>query len=305
MKKTIAILLVLVLMLGLFSACAKGSKAESTTAAPTGYSLAYTYDSHYAQTDPSAVRAYEKIAKAIAEGNETVLVNTDMMDDVNRLLYTGFPLMALVDTLTVNSDNSGVTIKYKNDTDKHLQLVGAFSQKVSAILKTCGKGTVSNNVYLLNVYHYVATHTTYDDSVTDIYTAILQSKGMSAAVSGMFEFLLQQGGVDAAHMIGEDAAGNPWYFTRCTLKDTEYNFDVTTELSVRKGEGLTCFAMTDKELQAGGLKKGFTYSDNEKAPSVKMKKNPYADLRSCAYFTLEGNTLTAALYSGKSATFAL
>mgnify|MGYP007006789033 FL=1 len=89
---------------------------------------------------------------------------------------------------------------------------------------------------------------------------------MSAAISGMFEFLLQQGGVDAGHIVGKDAAGNPWYFTRCTLGDTVYNFDVATELSVRKGEGLTCFAMTDKELQTGGLQKGFTYSDNEKAP---------------------------------------
>ena len=80
--------------------------------------------------------------------------------------------------------------------------------------------------------------------------------------------------MDAGHIVGKDAAGNPWYFTRCTLGDTVYNFDVATELSVRKGEGLTCFAMTDKELQTGGLQKGFTYSDNEKAPAVKMKKEP-------------------------------
>ena len=115
--------------MGLFSACSKDGKEETTTAAPAAYTLAYTYDSHYAQTDPSAVRAYEKIAKAIAEGGVAVRVNTDMMDDVNRLLYTGFPLMALVDTVSVNSDNSGVTIKYKNDADTHRQLVAAFSQK--------------------------------------------------------------------------------------------------------------------------------------------------------------------------------
>ena len=115
MKKTISVLLALVLTVGLFSACSKDGKEETTTAAPAAYTLAYTYDSHYAQTDPSAVRAYEKIAKAIAEGGVAVRVNTDMMDDVNRLLYTGFPLMALVDTVSVNSDNSGVTIKYKND----------------------------------------------------------------------------------------------------------------------------------------------------------------------------------------------
>ena len=105
MKKTISVLLALVLTVGLFSACSKDGKAETTTSAPAAYTLAYTYDSHYKQTDPSAVRAYEKIAKAIAEGGVAVRVNTDMMDDVNRLLYTGFPLMALVDTVSVNSDN--------------------------------------------------------------------------------------------------------------------------------------------------------------------------------------------------------
>jgi outer membrane lipoprotein-sorting protein len=86
MKKTISILLALVLTVGSFSACSKDGKEETTTAAPAAYTLAYTYDSHYAQTDPSAVRAYEKIAKAIAEGGVAVRVNTDMMDDVNRLL---------------------------------------------------------------------------------------------------------------------------------------------------------------------------------------------------------------------------
>ena len=77
MKKTISVLLALVLTVGLFSACSKDGKAETTTAAPAAYTLAYTYDSHYKQTDPSAVRAYEKIAKAIAEGGVAVRVNTD------------------------------------------------------------------------------------------------------------------------------------------------------------------------------------------------------------------------------------
>ena len=57
MKKTISVLLALVLTVGLFSACSKDGKEETTTAAPAAYTLAYTYDSHYAQTDPSAVRA--------------------------------------------------------------------------------------------------------------------------------------------------------------------------------------------------------------------------------------------------------
>ena len=87
MKKTISVLLALVLTVGLFSACSKDGKEETTTAAPAAYTLAYTYDSHYKQTDPSAVRAYEKIAKAIAEGGVAVRVNTDMMDDVNPAVH--------------------------------------------------------------------------------------------------------------------------------------------------------------------------------------------------------------------------
>ena len=74
MKKTISVLLALVLTVGLFSACSKDGKEETTTAAPAAYTLAYTYDNHYAQTDPSAVRAYEKIAKAIADGGGGIRV---------------------------------------------------------------------------------------------------------------------------------------------------------------------------------------------------------------------------------------
>lgn len=43
MKKTISVLLALVLTVGLFSACSKDGKEETTTAAPAAYTLSYTY----------------------------------------------------------------------------------------------------------------------------------------------------------------------------------------------------------------------------------------------------------------------
>lgn len=305
MKKIVCIVLSVLICAGLFSACSGQKQAEKQEDQAAALSLKYTYDSHYASMDESAKRAFEKVAAAIVAGEETAQFNLELSGDVNRLLYTGFPLMALVDSMENLSDQSGVKIVYKNDAAAHLKLVAAFEEKVSTILSACHYTEVSSAVYLLNLYHYVATHTTYDDTVTDTYTAIMTGKGMSAAISGMFEYLALQGGVEASHIIGRDAVGNAWFFSRCMLGGQMYNFDIASELSVRGGEGLSCFAMTDEELVSAGLKKEFLYSDQEKALEIKMESNKFSALRSCAYYELDGTVIHATLYSGETKEIAL
>lgn len=301
MKKTICILLSLFMTFSLFAACSKDeSSDEKNESSASDFALKYTYDAHYSTLDESAKRAFEKVADAIVNGEETASFNLELLDDVNCLLYTGFPLMALVESVTVLPDNTGVQIKYKNEKDKHLQLAAAFTAKVGEIMTACQFGKVSNDVFVLNAYHYVAQNTVYDNASTDTYSAIMTGKGMSAAISGMFEYLVQQAGVDASHMVGKDAAGSPWFFSRAKLGGQIYNFDIASELSVRKGEGLTCFAMTDKELTATGVQKDFTYTDGKKAGKIELEENKFSPLRSCAYYELKGNVIHAALYSGET-----
>lgn len=295
MKKIICILLSVVTAVVMFSACSADKEAKSENA---DFSLKFTWDSHYSDVSEGAKTAYENAAQAIVNGDDSVSYSSQISDEVTILLYTSFPLISLVDSIDTASGGNSVTITYKNDKDKHAELVSAFSNKVQEIMEQCGYGSVSSNEYVVNVYHYVATNVAYDSNVTDTYSAITTGKGMSAAISGMFEYLLLQGGVEASHMVGKDAAGTPWFFSRCKLGDTWYNFDIAAECAMNDGNGLTGFAMTDKEIISTGVQKGFTYSDQSEPAAVDMKENKYSVLRTSQSFEIKSDVITAQLYDG-------
>lgn len=297
MKKIICILLSVVTAVVMFSACSADKEAKSENA---DFSLKFTWDSHYSDVSEGAKTAYENAAQAIVNGDDSVSYSSQISDEVTILLYTSFPLISLVDSIDTASGGTSVTITYKNDKDKHAELVSAFSNKVQEIMEQCGYGSVSSNEYVVNVYHYVATNVAYDSNVTDTYSAITTGKGMSAAISGMFEYLLLQGGVEASHMVGKDAAGTPWFFSRCKLGDTWYNFDIAAECAMNDGNGLTGFAMTDKEIISTGVQKGFTYSDQSEPAAVDMKENKYSVLRTSQSFEIKSDVITAQLYDGET-----
>ncbi len=297
MKKIICILLSVVTAVVMFSACSADKEAKSENA---DFSLKFTWDSHYSDVSEGAKTAYENAAQAIVNGDDSVSYSSQISDEVTILLYTSFPLISLVDSIDTASGGNSVTITYKNDKDKHAELVSAFSNKVQEIMEQCGYGSVSSNEYVVNVYHYVATNVAYDSNVTDTYSAITTGKGMSAAISGMFEYLLLQGGVEASHMVGKDAAGTPWFFSRCKLGDTWYNFDIAAECAMNDGNGLTGFAMTDKEIISTCVQKGFTYSDQSEPAAVDMKENKYSVLRTSQSFEIKSDVITAQLYDGET-----
>lgn len=297
MKKIICILLSVVTAVVMFSACSADKEAKSENA---DFSLKFTWDSHYSDVSEGAKTAYENAAQAIVNGDDSVSYSSQISDEVTILLYTSFPLISLVESIDTASGGNSVTITYKNDKEKHAELVSAFSNKVQEIMEQCGYGSVSSNEYVVNVYHYVATNVAYDSNVTDTYSAITTGKGMSAAISGMFEYLLLQGGVEASHMVGKDAAGTPWFFSRCKLGDTWYNFDIAAECAMNDGNGLTGFAMTDKEIISTGVQKGFTYSDQSEPAAVDMKENKYSVLRTSQSFEIKSDVITAKLYDGET-----
>lgn len=297
MKKIICVLLSVVTAVVMFSACSANKEAKSENA---DFSLKFTWDSHYSDVSEGAKTAYENAAQAIVNGDDSVSYSSQISDEVTSLLYTSFPLISLVDSIDTASGGNSVTITYKKDKEKHAELVSAFSNKVQEIMEQCGYGSVSSNEYVVNVYHYVATNVAYDSNVTDTYSAITTGKGMSAAISGMFEYLLLQGGVEACHMVGKDASGTPWFFSRCKLGDTWYNFDIAAECAMNDGNGLTGFAMTDKEIISTGVQKGFSYSDQSEPSAVDIKENKYSVLRTCQSFEIKSDVITAKLYDGET-----
>ena len=128
MKKIICIILSLAIVTVLFSACSKQEVQEPAE-------RLITVDSHYADTDESVIRAYEKLCNAVIAGEKEVKFNTALTDDVYQLFYTCFPLYVLVDSIDALPDSSGVSVSYKNSDEEHLSLVNRFFDRVEEIKK--------------------------------------------------------------------------------------------------------------------------------------------------------------------------
>jgi hypothetical protein len=248
-KKFLAVVMSIIMVAVIFCGCSSNdSESENSQV-----NIKYTYDSVYSNYDTSTVDAYEQICDAVVKGEESVRVNVGMLDDVKQLIYTSFPLYNLIDDIVVNSDNSGVTIKYTQDSESHLNSVNAFMDKIAEIQDTCGNGTVSDGEYVVNVYSYVASHIneSTDSSLTS-YDAIMNDEGTSYTYSNMFEYLLEQSDIPAYHIITVGSANSSGGISCVQINDNLYYFDVMSEYKENGGTLLHYFGMTSEEVNNNG-----------------------------------------------------
>ncbi|MGN1123643.1 MAG: hypothetical protein ACI4RR_04810, partial [Eubacterium sp.] len=232
MKKTASLFLCLVLICTLFSACGekKTDNENTSNTQSSDIQLKITVDSHYDDMDDSSVRAYEKLCKAVIGYETEVKFNTALTDNVNQLFYTCFPLYSLVEGISFLDDKSGVKISYVNDKDTHLAKIAEFQDAVSRIMTQCGYGKVTSNMYLLNLYTYIAKNVTVDDSVTSVMETILKKKGISSTISGMFEYLLLQAGIKASHVMNLNTDSIAKMMSMAEFNGEWYYFDPSAEI---------------------------------------------------------------------------
>lgn len=264
MKKYFSVALSVILTAVILCGCSSGTDDKTHTQV----NIKYTYDSAYTSYDSSTVRAYETVCDAVVNGVEEVRVNTGMLDNVKQLIYTSFPLYCLIDDITVNSDNSGIIIKYTQETEAHLQSVEAFSDRISEIQEACGFGKVGNAEYTVNVYHYVASNIkeSADASVTS-YDAIMKGEGTSFTFSNMFEYILQQSDIDAYHIIAIDSSKGSKGLSAAVINDNLYYFDVMSEYKANGGAQLVYFGMTTDDVNTEGLT-SLIFSNQQFAPDA-------------------------------------
>ncbi len=192
--------------------------------------------------------AYENLCNAVIKGEEEVKYNIRMLDSVNQLYYTGFPLNALVESIDIMPDSSGVKITYKNDIEAHLQLVADFNARVNEILTACGLGTVDNSRFVFNVYDYIIRNFEIDNSVVNAYDVIMQGKGVKSAVNSVFEYLVLCGGGKASHAVSYD--NTPNMISLVNFNNDWYFFDPASEIEDNAGKALKYFGMNDKRIAA-------------------------------------------------------
>lgn len=290
MKKIISLILCFLLAAGTFSACSAEKEEETVR------ELKITTDFVYKDIDPSVLRAYEKLCKAVINGEKEVKFNTSMMDDVNRLFYTGFPLYDLVKSINFLKDNTGVVITYKNSDEEHKNAVSAFTDKVYEIMDKCGFGSVGVNEYIFNVYSYVTQNVTIDNSSITSYSTIMNGKGVLASINSMFEYLLLQGGADVCR-ISNIGSGKSKILSSVLFSGQWYYFDPVSEIENNSGKALKYFAMDNKRAGVHNSEKGLLRLDGSKAES--LKDNSFDALKSSVSYSIENSKVTVKIENGK------
>lgn len=288
MKKFLSVILLLVFVMSIFAACSDAAKEDD---ASQDSDVNITVDSHYENIDESSVRAYEKLCTAVVNGDSKVKFNTSLLDDVNQLFYTCFPLYPLVESIDLTGDSTGVTITYKNTAEEHLELVNAFYDKVDEIMQACEYGKVSTDRYIFNVYTYITSNMQSDSSVVTAYDAIMQGKGYSAAICSAFEYLVLQGGGKASHVIS--ASDGQKIMSAAEFKDGWYYFDPAADIEDNGGKALTGFAVSSDRDGLGS----FNYTDGE--PVDIQGSESFEKLAYSVSYTVDGDTVNVTCSDGQ------
>lgn len=277
MKKTVSIIMSLLFVLFLFTACsAEESKTEDE-------SLKFVTDYHYSDYDESALRGYEKLCSAVINGESEAKFNTALIDDVNRLFYTSFPLNALTEKLEISGDGSGVVITYKNDAEAHKTAVEDFNAKIKEIIAFCSDAK-STDRYIFNVYTYLTSEFSVNNENVTVYDTVMTSSGAPSAINSLFEYLVLLHGGKASHIM--NITGTAVMLSLVEFDSEFYYFDPAGEISDNGGKALKFFAMNDSRAQKKA-DAAFTYTDNEKAPEIKNEK--YNQLSQSTQFTADKN----------------
>lgn len=285
MKRIISLLLSVALVAALLTACSKPDTLENDT-------LKYTVDTHYSNMSETVVSYYERLCDAVINGEEEVKLNTMMLDDINQLYYTSFPLFVLVKDIKLSDDGSGLKLVYANESEEHIALVKAFKDKINSIKQECGYGKVSTDKYIFNVYTYITANYSIDNTYLNAYDTLTNSKGYSAAINALFEYLVLQGGGSACH-VRESNGTN--IISLVKFKNVWYYFDPAGEISDNGGKALKRFAFKADTA--------YLYMNGD---SIEEKgDDAFIDLKSSAAFTVDGNSVKAELKDGKVFEFIL
>lgn len=279
MKRLIAAILAAVLIVSAFAACSNQNKEVSEKNEALS-EIGFTIDSHYENMDESSVRAYEKLCNAVVLGDNSVKFNVSMLEDVNKLFFTSFPLHALVEKLTVSGDSSGVDITYKNPLEKHKALVSEFYAKINEIKEQCEFGKVNADRYIFNVYTYITANFKLDSSSLTVFDTVIRGKGHSSALASLFEFLVLQGGAKACHALGASSI-----LSYVQFKDEWYYFNPAADIEKNQGKALIGFAM--QQSRTGDM--DFLFTDQTEIPKVSDKK--FDQLKNSLSFSKDGDAI--------------
>lgn len=300
MKRIISVLLCASLLSALLVGCSSGKDDASSDNQEKQIALEITVDNHYSSFDEATKSAYKKLCNAVLAYESSVKFNIGLVDEINTLFYTSFPLYTLVKGIDFAKDNSGVEISYVYPQEEHKQRIEQFNNAVAEIMSECGYGKVSKNIYVLNVYSYLSQNITIDGTTTTVLETAVTKKGMSSTVSGLFEYLLLQSDIPASHVInvGENSLAS--MISMAQLNGEMYYFDISSEIEKTDGKGLSYFAMNTQRAADKDAK--LTFTDGSEINE--LDNDYFGKLANCTDYKVEGNKVVANC-KGENFTFEL
>lgn len=296
MKKILSLISALAFIICSFSGCTDQSASDA------GFSLSYTYDSHYSGAESDAVEVFEQLCSAVAAGETSVTVNNESYDTASRLFYVSFPLSKLVNSINLNSDGS-LRISYTETNSRHRELVEEFTDKTYSVLTECGYPETSGNELLLNIYTYVSENIKQNLDYSTAYDALMAGEGSSSAYESLFRFLVQQAGFYASRVYCVSYDGTH-FMTEINLDGELYYFDPCAENSYSDGKGLSYFGLGYIGLQQMGAGSEVYYSDDERIP-FEQDSGRFDDLFQTVSYEYSDGKITATKKSGNVVEIAL
>ena len=294
MKKIIAIILSAVLICTCFVGCADKNDTSTPDANATdtnASALEFTFDTYYSAYDDSTIHYYEQMCQAINDQQSELRFNQSIYENVSQLLFTSFPLVDLIVNVSINNDMSGITNTYKYDNAQHTQLVNEFANKIDEIKSDCMYTKVSDNEYIINVYKYIASNIVFSQNkAITLYETITTNQGTSFTYSRMFEYILQQSGIDTSHVIALDKAQGTCGLSIVFMDNSYFYFDPIREFTDNGGTKLKFFGMTTADAVNCGLS-DFSFSDSTKI-TIEIIDPRFAPCRNCESYSVSNDVLT-------------
>ena len=293
MKKILSLLFCTVIIVGVFAACHSDKEEASATVLDT---ISYTYDSAYA-FDDITTRAYTDLCKAVVNTEGEVRINPGVFDDTMQLFYTSFPLNALVDKIEATS--GAYKISYKNAETAHSDTLD-FIEKVHNVYENAEE---SDAVKAVKIYNKIASSIKVsENSAINCYETVMKGEGTSYSYSNMFEYVLQQNGINAYHVLCETESGVSKAISAAEFGGELFYFDLFAEYEDNGGKLLKYFGMTTEDVKNYGIK-SMIYTNKQTADDASNLR--FEACRNCKAFEIKGSELTVTKNDGNIVQVAL
>lgn len=259
-RKALASVWAILLLLGCLAGCsqngagaAPGSETENTCDADTPddrdetearQPIAYTYNCHLllpqyegALTEDELTVCH-RLADAVEAGDTIVQAEElDNSESFNKVWYAYIasqPIYGLTDAM--HYSDGQITIVYKNDHDRHVQLVESWRTLITGIITSNVFEDDSETDRAYRLYRYIATHVAYNyDEAADVnvmlrrgaYETLTEGSGVCKDYSRAYNFLLTQCGILCYEVDDEgiDHVSHTWSMVR--LSGQWYHMDAT------------------------------------------------------------------------------